>query len=213
MLLLKIMLGIEIASLISNYLQYTLLHNPLLTEELADANDIRQQIIAILYSGCFIATMVNFLQWFRRACYNLGQIDEYLSYQQKDTGIVWFIPILNVYKPYQMMKELYKKTKEHLDDNEIQSNSLSRIITLNSWWALWMLSNILGNVSFRLSIKSDTIEELRSLTELDMIINIISVPLTLLAIRVIHNYAQTEPLLEKIASQQIIPITDQTDGD
>lgn len=105
-LFLKIMLAIEIVSLISDYLQYDLLNNTDITEELAAANDSRQQIIGLLYLGVFIPTAATFIMWFRRAYHNLGQLEENVAYLQNDTGVAWFIPILNLYKPYRIMKDL-----------------------------------------------------------------------------------------------------------
>ena len=201
-LFLKIILVLEIVSLISAYLQYALLNNADITEELAAANDSRQQIVGVLYLGVFIATAVTFINWFRRAYHNLGQLEENLAYLQKDTGISWFIPILNLYKPYKIMKDLYTKTQSVLEENGSASSSLSSLNTVKSWWILWVLISILGSISFRLSSNSDTIDVLLMVTAIDMIVNIISIPTAILAIQVIRNYQQTEPLLEEIAYQK-----------
>lgn len=81
-LFLKIILVLEIVSLISGNLQYALLNNVNITEELAAANDSRQQIVGVLYLGVFVVTAVAFIMWFRRAYHNLGQLEENLTYKR-----------------------------------------------------------------------------------------------------------------------------------
>lgn len=203
-LFLKIILALEIVSLISSYLQYALLNNVNITEELAAANDSRQQIVGVLYLGVYIGAAATFIMWFRRAYHNLGQLEENLAYLQNDTGISWFIPILNLYKPYRIMKDLYTKTHSVLEENGSPSPSLSSFSTVKFWWILWVLISILGSISFRMSSNSDSIDVLMIATVIDMIVNIISIPTAILAIQVIRNYEQTEPLLENIAYQKNI---------
>lgn len=100
------------------------------------------------------------------------------------------------------MKDLYTKTQSVLEENGSLSSSLSSLTTVKFWWILWVLISILGRISFRLSSKSDSIDVLMIAAVIDMIVNIISIPTAILAIQVIRNYEQTEPLLEKIAYQK-----------
>jgi len=74
-ILIWIVLTIEIVSLISDYFQYVLLHTvanggEILTEA-ATANDTRQQLIALIFMIAYIISNVTFIQWFRRAYFNL----------------------------------------------------------------------------------------------------------------------------------------------
>lgn len=61
----------------------------------------------------YVISCITFIQWFRRAYYNLGQIAKNLSYEEGWAAGSWFVPILNYFRPYQIMKELYKKTKKN----------------------------------------------------------------------------------------------------
>src|SRR5690606_42143233 len=94
-----IILILEFVSIFFDYLQYALLSSPEISEEAANTNDTRQQIFGVTYLICFIVSAVMFIRWFRRAYYNLSQKDEYLSHSNKDTGICWFLPVINLYKP------------------------------------------------------------------------------------------------------------------
>ncbi len=50
--------------------------------------------------------------WFRRAYFNLHQKVSYLSHSEGWAAGSWFVPIVNLYRPYQIMKEIYVETKE-----------------------------------------------------------------------------------------------------
>jgi len=206
--LLWIVLILDVISFFSDYLQYALLSAPELSEEAAEANDTRQQIIGIVYLICYIVSAVTFIKWFRRAYYNLSLKDDYLSYSNKDVAISWFLPVINLFKPYQIMKELYRKTAYLLEDHGLAVREKLSLALVNIWWILWVISSILGHISFRLSMKTDTINDLLTNTALTMIISLVGIPLALLAIQVVRRYAQAEALLDQIPYESKQPDRD-----
>jgi len=64
-------LGINLVSLISNYMELSLLQTGGYSLEEAERNDLRQQIINITQFAVYITTAVFFILWFRRAYGNL----------------------------------------------------------------------------------------------------------------------------------------------
>lgn len=84
--LIWIMLALEIVSLISGYFQYGLLQTVAIggeiSTETADANDSREQIIGIVYMIAYAISAAMFIQWFRRAYYNLHQKVNHLSHTE-----------------------------------------------------------------------------------------------------------------------------------
>lgn len=200
--LIWIVLALEIISLISGYFQYELLENVAngaeISTETANANDTREQIIGILYMIAMIISSVTFIQWFRRAYYNLHLKVNYLSYSEGWAAGSWFVPIISLYRPFQIMKELYKETKELLRKKEINFNQNFTTNFLGLWWTLWILGNFLGQFVFRYSMKAETIDELIIGTVASMASNIAGIPLAFLAIKVIKGYSIVEPLLRDI---------------
>jgi hypothetical protein len=200
--LIWIVLALEIISLISGYFQYELLQNAAngadISTETANANDTREQIIGILYMIAMIISAVTFIQWFRRAYYNLHLKVNYLSHSEGWAAGSWFVPIVSLYRPYQIMKELYQETKELLTKKEISFNQNFTTNSLGLWWTLWIIDNFLGQFVFRYSMKADTIDELTISTVASMISNIVGIPLAFLAIKVIKDYSSVEPLLREI---------------
>lgn len=126
-LLIWIILGIEILSIISSFLQLNLLQNAAIGNEISDTeanmNDIREKIIAILYLIAFIISGITFILWFRRAYFNLHLLNNRLSYKEGWAAGSWFVPFLNLFRPYQIMQELYHETRLILLRSKVSFNS------------------------------------------------------------------------------------------
>lgn len=210
--LIWIVLALEVMSLLSGYMQYDLLQKVAdgydISDEDANANDIREQVIAILYLIAYITSIVTFIKWFRRAYYNLHLKISYLSHREDWAVGSWFVPIVNLYRPYQIMKEIYQETRELLLKNGISLNQNLSNANLIFWWALWLLNNFVGQFVFRLGMKAESLDEMITSTLAYMIANIIGIPLALITIKVIKDYATNEPLLYKIVKDDDITPTE-----
>lgn len=203
-LLIWLVLALEILSLISGYFQYELLQSVAnggsISVEKANANDIREMTIAIAYLVAHTISAVMFIMWFRRAYYNLHQKIDYLSYSESWAAGCWFVPIVNLYRPFQIMKEIYEETKELIIKKGVKMEVPITTSLLGWWWALWIINGISSQFVFRYSMKAETIEELTVTSVAGMICNIIGIPLALITIKVIRNYSEIEPLLNDVKS-------------
>jgi len=200
--LIWIVLIFEIVSFFSSYLQINLLdsfsNGDFVSEDEANANDLREQIIAIFYLLASIISAVTFILWFRRAYFNLHLKTNHLSHSEGWAAGSWFVPIISLYRPYQIMKEIYERTSQLLHSKEIKFNQSFSTSALGWWWSLWILSNVLGQITFRLSMRAESIDELTVLTFANMISNVVGIPLALITIKIIKDYADIEVLLFKI---------------
>ncbi|WP_158960659.1 DUF4328 domain-containing protein [Myroides fluvii] len=200
-LLIWMMLALDIIALLSKYFQYDLLQAVAngyeISMEKANANDTREQIISLLYLITYIISAVTFIQWFRRAYYNLHQKVSNLSHAEGWAAGSWFVPILCLFRPYQIMRELYEETKAVLVKKGINFNPNFTTNALGLWWALWLLTNAIGQFVFRYAQHAETIDELTITTVTSMVANTIGILLALVTIKVIANYAAVESLLLK----------------
>lgn len=200
-ILIWIMLGLEIISFVSGYFQYRLLQTIAKGGEIsmtaARMNDMREKIIGIIYLLTYIVSAVIFIQWFRRAYFNLHQKVEHLSYSEGMAAGCWFIPFVNLYRPYQIMRELYRETRLI---NSIDYNSKTTRY-INWWWGLWITNGVFGQIIFRTSLKAKSIEALINTTTISMIGNIVGLILSLITIKVIKDYAKLESLLFEVKEE------------
>jgi len=160
-----------------------------------DAYDMLEGILALLYLLAVLISGITFIMWFRRAYYNLHQIKDDLSYSEGWAAGAWFVPILNLFRPYQIMKELYEKTKEYLvEKKRIHPDALS-LEWVGWWWALLIISSIVDRIIFKLP--QDSLEDLLTESVWQIISAVIGVVSAWITIKVIKAYADVEPLLQE----------------
>lgn len=205
MMLIWTVLTIEIISILSDYLQYDLLqtvsNGGQISTETATDNDLRQKIIAIIYLVTYIISGVTFIRWFRRAYYNLHLKAETLSFTEGWAAGSWFVPFISLYRPKQIMNELYVETQNLLSTK--QENSTVNLSTqfIGWWWALWLIASFLGQFVFRYSQKAESLEELTTATIASIIASIIGIPLALITVKIIKDYTKIEPLFYKLENE------------
>lgn len=200
--LIWIVLVVEIISLISGYFQYNLMQTALqggfISDETASANDTREQLIGLVYLIVYIFSSITFIQWFSRAVYNLQQKAPHLSFSAGHAVISWFIPVINLFRPYDIMNELYVKTKELVIEKGGHMKINLNTSKLSWWWSLWLINIFLMQFILRYFSKAETIDEFTEATITGMIGNIIGILLALITIKIIRDYSNIEHLLIEV---------------
>ncbi len=212
--LIWIVMVVELVSLVSDYFQYVLLQDAAngvgISRDMADANDGRQRIIGIVYLVVYIVSGITFILWFRRAYYNLHTQVALLQHGEGWAAGGWFVPIVSWWRPYQIMREMYVET-QHLFTQRV-SNYTQRITTalLGWWWTLWIVEGALAQISFRLSKDAKTVDDFVTSTTWSMISSVVALPLALITIKIIYDYAKVEhlmfalePVVEDIATDEV----------
>lgn len=204
--LIWIILVLNIMALLSGFFQYQLLERALAGEnvsyEEANASFLRQSVLYILNAIAYIISIVTFLRWFRRAYYNLDAKLGNLDYTDGWAAGSWFVPVVNLYKPYQIMKELYTKTDLYLEflNDERYTKKLSTSI-LPVWWVLWLGSRIAISLISDLSSDSSSLIELSDSTVFSLFGALLSILLCLITIIVIMDYNRAENLMYEIEQE------------
>ena len=201
-LLIWIALAMNIISLISSYFQYVLLksaaNGETISIEYAASNDNREQAIGIIQIIVFVLSAITFIQWFRRAYFNLHLRVNHLSETEGWAAGCWFVPIMNFYKPYQIMKELFQATHFFLKRNEAHTREHLSIASLGLWWTFWIIDCFIGRFVFKYSLTAETIEELTTTTIAQIISNAIGIILAIITVNVIKEYSSLERLFHKV---------------
>ena len=190
-----IMLGITIVNIGSLAWQHTLLVEiqadpENYNEQTATISDSLQAILSIAYLGIFILAIVFFIKWFRRAYYNLHQLKWHNArYTEGWAAGSWFIPIISLWWPYQIMMDIWRGTQNAVRERlgEPQSSAI-----VGWWWAFYLINNIYGNFSASFRWDAKEMEDLISATKIDLIGEMISVPAIILAIMVVRRTSNFE---------------------
>lgn len=202
MIMLWIMLGLECIMLLSSYLQYDLLHQlnegTYFTEDEMTANDLREMVVGILYLIAYIITAVVYIQWFRRAYFNLHTKVKGLSHDEGWAAGAWFVPFLNLFRPYQIMKELYRESSKLLEAHGNDFRNSLNLNFVNLWWGMWVITNFISSGTTRRALRAETIDDFIQSTSIEMFASGVSIPMTLLAIKVVYDYSNIEPMLYQL---------------
>lgn len=146
----------------------------------------------ILVFFATIASIITFIMWFRRAYYNLHQRVTTLSYGDGWAAGAWFIPFVNLYLPFKIMKELYQKTEKYLSFNsEEPYKGNLKTNYVNLWWTLW----IINSLSIRITWKIEDVDQSGTNPLVLAIGTIIQIALCVVTIIVIQDYSDAEKVL------------------
>lgn len=147
-----------VVALWSGYLQLDLLnrikHGLSVTQAEAMANDNREAIVALVGLGLIVLTAIVFLTWIYRAYKNLGALGAHNLEFTPGWAVGWFfIPIMNLVRPYQIAQEIRAASDPEITDPTAwEKHKNSHVI--QGWWALWILSGIAA----RLSVEGSDLE-------------------------------------------------------
>ena len=167
----------------------------------AEASDQRQVMLAGAQFIVFIATGVLCLRWIHRMCHNARVKASYMQYTPGWSVGWYFIPIAYWWKPYQAMKEIWRKSSEQAGPRGDESASL-----LGWWWALWIIANLLSNASFRMAARASTIDSLLTANSLGVMSDILQLPLNVIFIVMVkrltamQEYAYENPQAQVAAT-------------
>lgn len=200
--LIWIVMAVECLAAISGFMQYGLLMDVAngieVSEDTANVNDYREMAIGLIFLIVYIISAVTFIQWFRRAYYNLHQKVSDLKRTEGWAAGAWFVPIISLYWPYQIMKELFDRTKQLLNDKGIYQTETFSSGLVGWWWAVWIINNFVGQLDFRLSRHAETIDDITINTIVSIIGSLINIPLAIITVKLIKNYSAMEPLLNEV---------------
>lgn len=111
------------------------------------------------------------------------------------------MPIISLFRPFKIMQELYEELLGILYKKDIYTNISSQF--LGWWWFLWILNGIIGQMSFRYSLRAESLNELMNSTISEMAGNILGIPLAIITVKVIKDASKLEKEVD-LASEIII---------
>jgi len=197
--MLKVILIISLFVLVSDIMEFNFLselseYDPSYDSDTeliasANANDDRQQMVAGIYLIALLITGILFIQWFRRAYYNLNQVKA-MRYSEGWAAGAWFVPFLNFIRPLQIMQDMHEEMKKSLGSRYRKIVSNESLVGL--WWFMFMGGNFIGYFSAKQSIAADTISDYQLMSSLALIEDIMTIISCYIAIRMVREFSQLE---------------------
>ena len=213
--LLGIMTAFYGLMLVSDYLEYELLKRVVRGEFIApnqlDANDLRQQLLSIVYLLLLIPTAIVYLVWFHRAYTNLEALGaDDLRHKPAWAVGSWFVPILNLFRPVQIAQEIWRGS----DPDQAAAREGGKPTPGNSgliglWWAFWLISNVASNIAFQMSATAKTAQVQVSAAWVSMLASALCIVAGLLALAVVAAIERRQRACARVARGE----WDEEDGD
>ncbi len=164
----------------------------------AEANDMRQAVIAFSYLGVFIVSGVLILRWIYQANQNarqFGAIDMVFS-PGWSIGF-YFIPIVSLWKPYQAMKEIWQASQNPTNWPVEKVSSI-----LGIWWFFWIANSMVGQAAFRMSRRAEEISEIMNVNLVSQASEVISIPLALVTWLMIKKVSNAQLAMQERSNEQ-----------
>ncbi|MFT5860236.1 MAG: hypothetical protein ACI865_002344 [Flavobacteriaceae bacterium] len=155
-------------------------------------------IFIIVVSVLSILAAIVFIMWFRRAYYNLHQIvPTGLRYTEGWASGAWFIPVFNLWGPYQIAADLFKRTEGLLVNENLIEAKPVRFQIMGWWWGIWIASSVFSRIDARME---DIILPIAALSA------ILGIAAALLAVKMIQSYHEMEVLLPKLSDSRVTDV-------
>lgn len=174
-----IVTGLTVLSIVSNLLQYNLLSNIYnVSFKEADANDLRQIVVAALIFIAFIGGAITYIMWSRRAYHNLHKAGvKGLRYSEGWAAGAWFVPFFNFVGPFMITKEIINSTMDSVK-GEIEDNG--QRTKLNTFFVIWWVTYLLSGIIERVAASKLNTTNISSMQE-GTIISIVSDAMTIIS--------------------------------
>lgn len=207
-IMLWITLGFGLVNLISDIAEYQLIVGILNLNFssilAAEDSDKRQLIITIISILIYLVTIVGFLMWLQRAYANLeigtkraGQ--QILKYSNGWAVGAWFVPILSLFRPFQIIKEMFDATYQYIKYFRAGTLAPYKIGVLGAWWGLWLAANVASNVSLQMKITAEKDPgNMLTSSMIGIVADILFLPACLLLLKVVSDYNKMEKQLHEI---------------
>lgn len=180
---------LDLVSIVTDYMEFILLNNiDSASEQEINSNDNRQMIIGLATLGMLLVTATFFLIWLHRANKNLSPLGVTgMKFTPGWAVGYWFIPIMNIYRPYQVVEEIWKASSPEPESN-LSWQSLKTPNLIQGWWGALILSGFAANASARLvSGQEPSLEMFKTSSIIAIVAGVIDILAAVLAIKVIKS--------------------------
>jgi hypothetical protein len=163
-------------------------NEPVSLKELNDSDDL-VGISGAVYLVAVVVAVITFLLWYSRAYRNIiGMGVRNARYGTRWAVWYWFIPIVNLFRPKQVMNDIWKGSDPDLGADAVGWKERALPALLHWWWGIWLLANWIGNVYGRQALDDNSApDELRDEAMISLAADLSDMVAAALGILVVHK--------------------------
>lgn len=168
----------------------------------ANRNDVRQGAIGIVQLAIWLAQAVTILTWIWLANKNVRSLGAKDMEFTPGWAVGWyFIPIANLWKPYQAMAEIWRASSGAADWKSSEASG-----ALAGWWIAWLAANLLGRLSFKLTMNAQAITEIKNASMVTTAADVASIVLSVLFLEIVREVHRRQSAWAAAPAQsQVMP--------
>jgi hypothetical protein len=152
-------------------------------DAVVDANDTRQALFAFAQVGLGLVSAVVFLMWTSAITKRLVELGvTTMRYAPRWSVWGFIVPILNLFRPYQVMSELWKASEVVPGPDDPWAGKATPLI-VNVWFAALIVENIIGRLASRTTF--DTMDQVMQAASLTLISDALGAFTALVAMRLV----------------------------
>lgn len=196
--ILAIVSAIAIAS---GYAQAELLNRAISGEVItwseATANDTRVSLVGMAQFVLFFPSFIVFLIWIYRTHKNLPYLHAEGLRFTPGWSVGWFfVPIMNLFRPYQVVSETWKASNPEIDMSDSvswQKSASSPIV--GWWWAFFLISSFVAQIAVRIAFSGEELSDFLATTYAYMVsdaVDIVWIIITIFLVRGISQFQETK---------------------
>jgi hypothetical protein len=193
--------SIVIAAVVSAWSDWTLIDflkhvggHSVENERLARTIDARQRWMGIIQTVSRLVGAFVFLSWFHAAHKNLGSSGlERLTYSPASAIYGFFIPILSLFRPYQVMAEVSRgSTYLSGESGAATWRSAPEGPVVGLWWGLYLAAQIAGLFATRLPSPGSDIGTLVTAGWMSLASDVLDAPAAIAAVLLVRTISRQQ---------------------
>ncbi|MDB5268981.1 MAG: hypothetical protein JWP58_2021 [Hymenobacter sp.] len=167
-----IVVGASLLALASTVVEYLMLQKMAAGVKVphaqVEASDWRQQVVGSTQLVLILLAFIALILWTHRAYENIHRLHKTPKPRHSEGagGWGWFVPIMNFWYPYQVIKDIWLLTQRYAQPDEApryeRDNSL-----IGGWWALRIFS-LFASRAFRAPAAGDTMDQILTYVQFTM---------------------------------------------
>lgn len=129
-----------------------------------DTVDLVAAVTGGIYALAFLVCVIVVGRWIYRVNKNAWQISDGMTVSPGWGVGSYFIPILNLFRPFRGMCETWQASHAPGDPESVPVPGIMRL-----WWAGWLITGALGQASFRLGMRAETLDDFLTIAQIDAV--------------------------------------------
>lgn len=207
-ILLKLTIVVQVVAVLAGVYDFYSYSNLPLDVDLSEImlpSDILILILALVQIVLGIVVAFTFLRWIYISNKNLRAVSGGFITYTPGWSVGWFfVPFANVWKPYQVVKEIWVASH---DGDAVDQD------VVGWWWSLFLLSGILNRLTFRMSMRAEDVVSYNNATLMQIAADGTAIVLGVLALTMVTRIgaAYSENFVKPTSLLSVDGM--QTDGD